>query len=206
MKLIATSDTHFAFSQELIPSGDVFVHAGDFMYSGYPGEWYPILESFRRTPHKHKLLVPGNHDIFFQGFTGPCLQEMREAGVYCLTPTKPKTEIDGVRFGGCPFVTNLPNWAYNADENFIWDYLDDLGRVDVLICHSPPAGILDGKNYGVKAIRKYIHKYEPEVVICGHVHENGGEKRKVGKTQVYNVAMTNTDYQQVTPATVIDLV
>lgn len=212
LKLIATSDTHFPITKaEMFPAGDILVIAGDVLYAGNINEWYPFLESLA-LPHiqqyKHKLFVPGNHDIFFQHYAGPCMQEMRKLGVHCLTPTGPTTEIEGVRFGGCPFVTNLPNWAYNSDEDSIWGYLESLRRVDVMISHSPPRGVLDSDgrgNYGTGAMRKYLAHYEPEVLICGHVHEQGGLQTVVGRTHVYNVSMCNSAYQQVTPATVIDI-
>ncbi len=215
MKIVATADTHFPIYQDmeyggqpLLPDGDVLVIAGDFMYSGTEREWYPRVNGLKRiTKYQHKLLVPGNHDLFFQHYAGPCMQEMRAAGVHCLTPTGPKVEIEGIRFGGCPFVTNLPNWAYNADEDTIWGYLDSLGRVDVMIAHSPPRGVLDSDGrgqYGTGAMRKYIAKYEPEIVICGHVHEGYGTQ-VIGRTHVYNAAMCNADYVQANPAHVIEV-
>lgn len=211
MRLVATADCHFPIpphSSPLLPDGDVLVIAGDFMYSGTEREWYPRVEALAAiTKYRHKLFVPGNHDLFFQHYAGPCLQEMRKAGVYCLTPTKPVYELEGVRFGGNPFVTNLPNWAYNWDEDSIWGYLESMGRVDVMISHSPPRGVLDsdGKNqYGISALRKYMAKFQPEVVICGHVHEGYGSQ-VVGRTHVYNVAMCNLDYRQVNPAQVIEV-
>lgn len=208
MRLVATADTHFPIPTNMVPDGDVFILAGDMMYSGFADEWQPRIDSIAALPHKHKLFVPGNHDIWFQRFTGPCIQQIREAGVeWCGTETKPTHTIDGVRFGACPFVTNLPNWAYNSTEDRISDYLEDMGRVDVLICHSPPSGIMDsdGKGrYGLGAIRRYISRFEPDVVICGHVHEGYGEM-KVGRTFVYNVAMCDEYYEQVNPPMIIEM-
>ena len=213
MKIIATSDCHFPLTDvhHLFPEGDVLVVAGDFMYSGAEREWYPRLEALadliKAKNYKHTLFVPGNHDIFFQLYAGPCIQEMKALGVHCLTPTKPVVEIDGVRFGGCPYVTNLPNWAYNSDEDSIWGYLDSLGRRDVIIAHSPPRGVLDSDgrgNYGTGALRKYIARYEPEIVICGHVHESYGTQ-VVGRTHVYNSSMCNSSYKQVNPAMEIEI-
>ena len=37
-RIVATSDTHFPFSGDLIPDGDILIHAGDLMYYGDPGE------------------------------------------------------------------------------------------------------------------------------------------------------------------------
>jgi Icc-related predicted phosphoesterase len=71
-------------------------------------------------------------------------------------------------------------------------------NLDILICHQPPYGYLDkvnfpgipknwkGKNAGSKVILEYIKKYQPKIVLCGHIHEAKGEVR-IGKTKVYNL-------------------
>jgi len=75
--------------------------------------------------------------------------------------------------------------------------LRKFGKVDILICHQPPYGILDkvtfkgapkdwkGKHAGSKVILDYIKKYKPKIVLCGHIHEGKG-KKKIGKTMIYN--------------------
>lgn len=76
--------------------------------------------------------------------------------------------------------------------------LENFGKIDILVCHAPPYGILDavnfpgapkdwqGKHAGGKTILDYIRKYKPEYVLCGHIHEGQGEAR-IGKTHVYNL-------------------
>lgn len=73
------------------------------------------------------------------------------------------------------------------------------GKVDILVCHQPPYGVLDkvskkynppknwiGKHAGSKIILDYIKRNQPRYVFCGHIHEAKG-KKKIGKTEVYNV-------------------
>jgi Icc-related predicted phosphoesterase len=209
VKLVATSDTHFAFGP--MEDGDVFLHAGDAMYSGYVTEWARTVESFAAQPHKTKILVPGNHDIHIQVYPGPALAELRAVGVEVLgiPHTNTKTTLpNGMTVGGCPFVSNLPRWAFNEDETFVWQYLEAMGRVDILVAHSPPRGCLDrgagnGGHYGLGALRKYITRYQPSVLICGHVHEQYGHSR-LERTDVYNVSHCNLDYKQVNPPIVLE--
>ncbi|MDO8529010.1 MAG: metallophosphoesterase [Nanoarchaeota archaeon] len=77
--------------------------------------------------------------------------------------------------------------------------LKRFGKIDILICHQPPYGVLDkvgapapmhwrGKHAGSKAVLDYIKKYQPRYVFCGHIHEGEG-KVKIGKTQVYNLGV-----------------
>ncbi|MBU0894151.1 MAG: metallophosphoesterase [Nanoarchaeota archaeon] len=76
--------------------------------------------------------------------------------------------------------------------------LKRFGKVDILVCHQPPYGILDkvGKKYnppkkwiglhaGSKTILDYIKKYQPKYVLCGHIHEAKG-RENIGKTTVIN--------------------
>lgn len=76
--------------------------------------------------------------------------------------------------------------------------LDVFGKIDILMCHQPPFGILDkvdnpsapkgwnGLNAGSELILDYIEETKPRYVICGHIHEAEGEE-KVGETIVYNL-------------------
>lgn len=74
-------------------------------------------------------------------------------------------------------------------------------KVDVLVCHQPPYGILDkvgskynppknwiGKHAGSKVIFDYIKKFKPRYVFCGHIHEAEGME-KIGGTEVYNLGV-----------------
>ena len=79
--------------------------------------------------------------------------------------------------------------------------LKRFGKVDILVCHQPPYGVLDkvgkeggapkkwqGKHAGSKAVLDYIKKYQPQYCLCGHIHEGNGEK-KIGKTRVINLGL-----------------
>jgi Icc-related predicted phosphoesterase len=208
VKIVATSDTHFAFG--VLPEGDVLIHAGDALYSGNAGEWNKFVESMSRQPHKEKLYVPGNHDFYPYYYEGPAKAELRSAGVWNLYP-KSYTLRNGWRVIGCPFTSGLHGWAYpQDDQQKIYDYLKSHGRADIVVSHAPPAGVLDrgahahGGHYGLQALRKYIVEYQPAIVICGHVHEGYGHQ-KVDRTDVYNVCMCDLDYKQSNKPIIIEI-
>lgn len=207
MRLIATSDTHFDFKPEWVPDGDVFIHAGDFMLSGYVDEWYKRVECFKALPHKLKILVAGNHDLHMQLYPGSALWDLKNAGVHILGyPTKSDTYTlpNGMRMLGLPWVHNLPNWAFNKTEEQLEDYMEHCKRADIVVSHCPPAGILD-ERYGIKAYRKYLEEYEPNIWICGHIHERGGEQQTVNRTTVYNVAAMDREYNMAHAPLVLEL-
>jgi len=78
--------------------------------------------------------------------------------------------------------------------------LRNFKKVDILVCHQPPYGILDrmtnkngpkswyGKHAGSKVILNYIKREQPKYVFCGHIHEGEGMK-KIGKTEIYNLGV-----------------
>lgn len=83
--------------------------------------------------------------------------------------------------------------------------LRNFGKIDILVSHQPPYGVLDkvsskykppkdwvGKHAGSKVVLDYIKKYKPKYVFCGHIHEGKG-KKKVGETIVINAGASG-DY------------
>lgn len=199
MRLVVTSDTHFKFPKEFVPEGDVFIHCGDLMYSGYANEWQDRLDSLAQLEHKVKILVPGNHDRHIELYPGPAIQELKGAGVTVLGIPGSQPQFvsnklpNGMTILGLPWVTNLPNWSWNRDEEWITTYLAYQHRHNIVVSHSPPAGILDGSHYGVKAYRRYLKMFQPEYWFCGHVHESYGEAAVDG-CHLYNVAAQNINY------------
>jgi len=63
----------------------------------------------------------------------------------------------------------------------------------ILLTHAPPAftklDYLDwiGDHVGCTSYNKFIKKYQPQLALSGHLHENFGVKQKIGKTLVCNV-------------------
>ena len=60
----------------------------------------------------------------------------------------------------------------------------------ILLSHAPPYGYLDKihseKHVGSKTLLRAIKRFQPPLVLCGHIHEAKGEAR-IGKTKVYNL-------------------
>jgi Icc-related predicted phosphoesterase len=221
MRIVFTSDTHFPFPVTSIPEGDVLVHAGDLMYSGYPDEWDSRLKSLAALPHKHKLLVPGNHDFHIQNYEGVAKAELRGSGVKVLgLGHNPFRNIDGVSFLGIPFVTGLEGWAYNRGEEWLLDYLQQielLGTPDIVVSHAPMRGVLDAinpnltryrdqKHVGSRPLKTWFDNLytKPKYWAHGHIHESYGKVDIDGCT-VMNVAMCDRDYKLVNQPMVVDL-
>ena len=192
MKIVALSDTHFT-NEDLwklkVPEGDVLIHAGDATFAGKPSEWEPFIRWWKSHPHVEKRFLPGNHD-----FNWPF-------------PKWDVHEYMGYNFGMMPLVPNLIKWANYGTEEEIRAALKEIGKVDVLITHSPPQGILDmgHSHFGSYALRNFIDSpYAPSILICGHIHECHGYM-KYKKTHCYNVAICDRNYNLTQPCTEIEL-
>lgn len=216
LRIVATSDTHKPVNPTEIPDGDVFIHAGDIMTTGYPDEWKWALEWLAALPHKTKLFVPGNHDFHLQVYPGPALQDMRRAGV-TVVGLPGNTEYasyvlpNGKRVIGLSHVTNLPRWAFNSTENEISQYLASIpsNSADIIVSHAPINGYLDtsarnGQHTGIVAYRSYMERLKPTIWIHGHIHEEYGHI-KVDDCDIYNVAMSGRSGNHINSPIVLDI-
>lgn len=215
MRIVATSDTHHPPDVSKIPNGDVFVHAGDLMRTGYPDEWQGMLDWLEALPHEQKVFVPGNHDFHLQVYPGPALQDLRRIGVTVVGfPGNHHFQkiqlLNGMTIAGLPYVTGLPRWAFNIEQEKLRDVLWGIGKVDIMVSHMPVAHILDwnGKEHLGEDVYRYFLISEkdkrPAHWINGHIHEAYGTHEEFD-CKFYNVAMCNRDYVHANAPMVIDV-
>ena len=59
----------------------------------------------------------------------------------------------------------------------------------VMVTHVQPSESILGLGMfpGSSGVRKAIDEFQPDVHICGHIHETQGIEEKIGKTRVINV-------------------
>jgi hypothetical protein len=96
-------------------------------------------------------------------------------------------EMKRVEKKGVPFV----GISGSVDELFSTDK-KILDEASVIVSHEPPYGLQDkvflGMHAGSKELREIIDKYNPQLVLCGHIHEDSGYT-KTGRTIVVNCSM-----------------
>jgi len=212
MRLIVISDTHGLHNRiEGLPDGDVLVHAGDFMNSGYDAT---DIWSFNRwlaeQSFESRIVIGGNHDRFFQDSP----EDARSLLTNAIYLENSGATINGVSFWGSPYTPEFLNWAFmyprGAEARKYWDQIPD--GLDVLITHGPPFGILDqvtpgGEHLGCAELLKAIEEKKPKVHIFGHIHGGAGTFDS-GATRFINAAYLNERYRPLEPAgkvRVIDL-
>jgi Icc-related predicted phosphoesterase len=215
LKITLISDTHAKHNQVTkdLPGGDILIHAGDFMTSGYsPYEaeeffkWFNAIDSYET-----KIFIAGNHDRIMQ--TDPAYGEMvldryhsidylqdEEWVLYFDGPNGDMPE-ENVRIYGSPWQPEFYNWAFNLPRNgeemkARWDAIPD--NTDILITHGPPFGYLDipgGQSIrvGCEMLRDRVDKVKPKIHVFGHIHGSAGYYYN-GHTHFINASVLNERY------------
>lgn len=82
-RVVCMSDTHSLtpYIKFDIPDGDIFIHAGDFTKCGQLQEVVEFNNWIGALPHKHKIVIAGNHELSFdRTFTHPLQNQHGKAG------------------------------------------------------------------------------------------------------------------------------
>ncbi len=209
MKIVIASDTHSKFNYE-VPDADVFIHCGDWSFTGSVNAVTKFNRFLGNLPHKHKLYIPGNHELGMeQNYS--LYEEILENG----TNIDGKSiEIDGIKFFGTSTTSPFGKWAFMLDDEQrkrFWENAPD--DIDVVVSHGPPFGLLDtvdgleiepGKleNLGCKYFRKYIERVKPKLACWGHIHDSAGQMTLKHwdyphDTLCVNAALMNENYKLV---------
>jgi uncharacterized protein len=191
VRLLAFSDIHRDDRRarelaDMAGDADVVVAAGDFASVHIGLEKLIDMLVVIETP---TILVPGNNE------TEEALREACTGWKAATVLHGEGTTIDGVPFfglgGGVP--TTPWDWSFDLTEEEAGAKLAGAPEGGVLVVHSPPKGHLDGpRALGSEAILSSIEAKRPAVAICGHIHEDGGKKDRIGPTRLYNVGPDGT--------------
>ena len=193
---VAISDTHGMYRNIEIPDGDVLIHAGDITRHGKLSELNDLNDWLGEQPHKHKIIIAGNHDWCFERQKNESLKILTNA-IYLEDQS---ITIEGHNFYGSPWQPTFQHWAFNLERGKEiqkkWQLIHS--DTDVLITHGPVFGILDeifsGENVGCEALLSKVEEIKPKVHVCGHIHEGYGEIISQG-IKFINASVMNVRYQ-----------
>ena len=191
MHIACISDTH-GFHRHLdVPQADILIHAGDF---STPRATLEELDDFNawlaELPHKHKIVVAGNHDKLLEA--DPKLARSRLSAAVYLEQSS--AQIEGIRFWGCPVTPVLPHMAFAVGRGAAAKYWDKMpAQTDVLVTHGPPFGILDQEDIwrehmGCMQLNKAVQRVRPKLHVFGHIHGGRGREEGPNGTRFVNCA------------------
>lgn len=189
MRLICLADTHNLHHEIPIPDGDILIHAGDCTDGGTRNETENFLEWFSSQPHKYKVLVPGNHDFYFEKADN--LSKIPD-GIHLLIDSG--LEIENLKIWGSPVTPGIHNWAFNRERgNQIRKHWEQIPvDTDILITHTPPFEILDeigsGIKLGCEELKRILPIVQPKYHLFGHIHNASGSIIRSG-ISYFNLSM-----------------
>jgi Icc-related predicted phosphoesterase len=202
VRIVAMADTHGFHADLAVPEGDVLIHAGDLTQHGTLPELEAVRDWLRSLPHRHKVLIAGNHDFAFE-------RKAAEARALFQEFTYLEDElavVAGLRIWGSPWQPWFHSWAFNLhrgpDIDAQWQRIP--AGLDVLVTHGPPAGAGDlvwgEERVGCVDLRRHLARTAPRFHLFGHIHEDRGRWR-VHRTECLNV----TTSECTLPCTVFDV-
>ena len=165
---------------------DILVLAGDISNFTKPGK---ILSRFNALPVP-VLVIRGNSDL-------KRVDHLFTAFPNCIPIHAVCTYIRSIPFVGISGTFPIPFRSRICfNEKMHLKKVEPLVSTQtVLVTHTPPYGYQDlvmGRFHaGSMGLRKLINKCQPQVLICGHIHESDGMS-VVGKTRVVNCALSRS--------------
>lgn len=202
MKFLAISDVHSEKNENLYKylennDIDLVIITGDITDFG-PLEF---VDEFVKSILEYDcdvIAIPGNCDP-----AGIC-NAINDSGAFCLhkqivaygnailfgyggsnpTPFDTPGEIEDNKIYGDVYEL-LAQHEYVAN--------DKVPRVKILVTHAPPyntkADLVNDDHVGSQGIQKSIHEFEPDINICGHIHEAKSQDKIGNTTNVFNPGM-----------------
>src|SRR5262245_50492496 len=183
MRIVCVSDTHGRHHLTEVPDGDILIHGGDLTRHGKLEDVEEFNDWLGTFPHRHKLVICGNHDWCFQ--REPAAARARLTNAIYLEDAG--CEIEGLKFYGSPWTLLFYDWAFMLSEPELaakWALIPP--GVDVLITHGPPYGVLDRTVHnelaGSRTLLDRVREVKPRLHVFGHIHEAAGRARIDGIT------------------------
>jgi hypothetical protein len=203
MRIIAFTDVHGSYDrlEETLrreAEFDAVVVGGDLTTHGRTDEAASVIDRLQKFG-RPVLAVAGNMDL-------PSFDSVYEnlgVNINAKGVIIGDTGFFGV--AGSPFTPM--NTPYEISESEIARRARlgcrdvETARWKIFVPHAPPKGtdldkITIGKHVGSEAVREFVEVHQPDVLVCGHIHESRGVDI-LGKTQMVNCGAAGRGYYAV---------
>ncbi len=186
MHILAFVDSHgSAQAMEKIEKkakfADIILCAGDFTI--FERDLDKLLKRLNSLG-KPVLIIHGNHEG--ESSMQKACRELENVEFF-HRKAKLFNNVLFMGYGGGGFERKTPDLEkfFKENEGFI-----KLAKTKIFMFHAPPYNTrLDqlGRNHnGSESETRVIEKYRPQIVVCGHFHENMGKNQKLGGTFLIN--------------------
>lgn len=198
LTILAASDTHrthmshTAFIEALKP--DLFIHCGDMDMFDEKTAYTFLNWAKKISKICPVVLISGNHDSYNSDYEEDIRAYIEGFDIFYLN--NQSVTIKGLKIFGSPFSTTYGDnfTAFTASEenlkSFIWPKIPS--DLDILITHTPPAGIFASGN-GSKSLTDAILTKKPKIALCGHIHHDHGIVRENGVYFINAASLASLD-------------
>ncbi len=190
MKILALSDVHgdVSFMKEMAEKGarekvDLVVIAGDLFSLGKHKEG--LMKPFK-DKGLEVAIIPGNHEGLAEVYSLAEMYDVKSLHGYSL-------KIGDVGIFGCGYgdvgIHQLSEEDFFQTLKKAHDSVKG-AKKKLMVTHVQPSDSIIGlkvPGWGSSGIRKALEEFQPDVHVCGHIHETQGIEDVVGKTRVINV-------------------
>jgi len=191
MELTVLSDIHGnienlkSISGVIAKSAGVLI-AGDITHFGGSESAREVIDTIRRY-NGNIYAVPGNCD------TEEAAQFLSDENLNLDGKTIQSWGLHLLGLGGslpAPVYTPTTYSEEDFEKRLDSFKFTDSAEPAVVICHQPPLKTKLDKAFGLKhvgsrAVRRFIETRQPDLFICGHIHESSG-RDFLGSTQMVN--------------------
>jgi len=162
---------------------DLVILAGDltFLESSIDNLIGPFVKA-----KKQVLLIPGNHESFA---TADLLAQMYPITKNIHGYSFQKGDLGIFGAGGGNAINITPDKdIFNALKKGHKNIKDIKKKIMVTHMHHKGSQAEFSGIPGSKAVKKAIKEFSPDILISAHIHEAGGLREKIGKTEIINVS------------------
>jgi predicted phosphohydrolase len=192
IRVVCISDTH-SLQYKPIPDGDLLIHAGDMTRRGTIQELQEHIDWLVSLPHKHKVVIAGNHDTYLDPQSRTTLNAEQQSGQLnwkgvkylqhsgvTLEFEKPTGQKRSLKVYGAPQIPECGGsdfaFQYERSQDAWTDTVPN--NIDVLITHTPPKYHLDlyHPSLGCEHLLREVRRVKPKLHVFGHVHSAAGRE------------------------------
>lgn len=200
IRIVCISDTHNKLPT--IPPGDVLLHAGDLTENGSFDEVQDGLMWLSSQPHRHKILVAGNHDVLLddvfldkyperrydqtktkQDLDWGSVIHLQDSTVTLDFAVQDQRRVRQVTVFGSPWTPRygISAFQYPPSDSQHWeDIFSSLDqKPQVVVTHGPPRLHLDKRDFhraGCPYLAEQIYRIRPSLHVFGHIHASYGQE------------------------------
>jgi predicted phosphodiesterase len=212
MRITLISDTHTKHRNITpdLPGGDLLIHAGDFMNSGYNAyEIEDFCKWFEAQDYDHLVFIAGNHDRLFEDRPEKAMEivnsyklidYLQDDWIVVGDADPHDPNVKTAKIYGSPWQPEFYNWAFNLPKAGTklqekWNQIPE--DTDILVTHGPPFGHCDeapfGGHVGCELLHERVDEFPPKIHVFGHIHAGYGYKFYNG-THFFNASVLNERY------------